>query len=280
VIEIKNLEFHYSRKRPIYNDLGVSIKEGSICGLLGLNGAGKTTLLNVIAGFLIPQNGTCKVFGMEASERKPEMLQEVFIVSDTSDLPYINLNTFCKTYADFYPRFDHDFFNHCVSEFKVSTKNRLISLSLGDKRKAMLSFALSTRCRLLLLDEPTNGLDIPSKSVLKKLIAESFNEKQTILIATHQLRDLSNLMDRIIIEHHGRIVLNESIDCISEKLLFGVNEHLIPKEDLIYLSEGLTKYETVSVNRTKEQGQIDVELLFAAATANPNEFKAIFTLEN
>lgn len=280
MIEVKNLNFYYSRKQMVYNNLNLNIDEGTICGLLGLNGAGKTTLLNLIAGFLIPQEGTCKVFGYQSTKREPEMLQEIFVVSDTSDLPYPNISVFCKLFAGFYPRFDKDFFELCMSEFKVSARTNLRNFSFGDKHKAMLSFALATRCRLLLFDEPTNGLDIPSKAIFRKLVASSLCENQTIVMATHQLRDLDTLMDHVVIEHQGQIVLNEPIDRISEKLLFGVNENQIVKEDLLYVTDSFARNETVSVNRTNQPGQADIELLFNAAIANPDVLSAIFTPKN
>jgi ABC-2 type transport system ATP-binding protein len=280
VIKIENLDFSYPRKRQVYKGLNLNIEEGSICGLLGLNGAGKTTLLNLIAGFLIPQDGSCKVFNKEASKREPEMLKEIFFVSDTSDIPYPTISAFCKLFAGFYPRFDKDFFEHCMSEFKVSARTNLHALSFGDKHKAMLSFALATRCRLLLFDEPTNGLDIPSKATFRKLVASSLGENQTILMATHQLRDLDTLMDRVVIEHHGQIVLNEPIDRISEKLIFGINENLIEKEDLLFFVDCFARNQTVSINKTNQPGQTDLELLFNAAIANPNELSAIFTPKN
>lgn len=280
MIEITNLDFSYPRKRQVYKDLNLSIKEGSICGLLGLNGAGKTTLLNLIAGFLIPQDGSCKIFNREASKREPEMLKEIFFVSDTSNIPYPTISAFCKLFAGFYPRFDKDFFELCMSEFKVSSFTNLRDLSFGDKHKAMLSFALTTRCRLLLFDEPTNGLDIPSKATFRKLVASSLGENQMIVMATHQLRDLDTLMDRIVIEHQGQIVLNESIGRISENLLFGINENLIVKEDLLYVTNSFARNQTVSINQTNQPGQVDIELLFNAAISNPNELSTIFTPKN
>jgi ABC-2 type transport system ATP-binding protein len=276
VIEIKNLEFHYPRKHQVYKNLNLNIKEGSICGLLGLNGAGKTTLLNLISGFLIPQAGTCSVFGYQSSKRKPEMLQEIFLVGDTSEFPNMSVKEFCDLYAGFYQRFDMNLFEQCISEFGLALTSSLKILSFGDKRKVILSFALATKCRLLMFDEPTNGLDIPSKAVFRKLIASTFYEGQTIIMATHQVRDLANLMDWIVIEHCGEITLNESIDRIAEKLSFGLSLEQIAAENLVLKAEGFSQNETVSVNTTGQPGQVDIELLFNAATQNPKKMSQIF----
>ena len=276
MIEITNLDFRYQRKRQVYKDLNLRIEEGVVYALLGLNGAGKTTLLNLIAGFLIPQEGICKVFGYQSTKREPEMLQEIFLVSDTSEFPNRSVAAFCDLYAGFYPRFDQGFFNQCISEFGLSVDSSLKSMSFGEKRKVMLSFALATKCRLLMFDEPTNGLDIPSKATFRKLVASTLDEHQTIIMATHQVRDLANLMDRIIIEQGGKILMNETIDRIGEKLVFGLAPDQIINGDLLFKSDGFNQNETVSINRSNQQGQVDIELLFNAAISNAGEISNIF----
>jgi len=280
VIEIKNLDFHYQRKHQVYTDLNLSIKEGAIYALLGLNGEGKTTLLNLIAGFLIPKGGSCKVFDYEASLREPEMLQDIFVVSDLSEFTNITVKQFRNLYAGFYPQFDYDFFDQCISEFGLTLDSSLKRLSFGDKRKVVLSFALCTNCRLLLFDEPTNGLDIPSKAMFRKLVASSFNENQTIIMATHQVRDLANLIDRIIIENHGKIIINESIERIAEKLAFGLTADQIAPNDLLFKADSFNQNETVSTNHTSQPGQLDIELLFSASIAHSIEISRIFTSQN
>lgn len=280
MIEIKNLDFHYQRKQQVYKNLNLNIEEGTICGLLGLNGAGKTTLLSLIAGFLIPQEGTCKVFGYQSTNREPEMLQEIFFVSDTSEFPEMTVKEFCGLYAGFYPRFDQGFFDQCLSEFGLIGNSSIKRLSFGGTRKVVLSFALATKCRLLLFDEPTNGLDIPSKATFRKLVASTLDEKQTIIMATHQVRDLANLMDHIIIEYSGKILINEPIDRIAEKLAFGLSDEQIDNGDLLFKADGFNQNETVSVNHSNQQSQVDIELLFNAAIAQPTEISKIFTSQN
>lgn len=276
MITIKDLDFHYSRKRQVYKNLNLSIPKGAITVILGLNGAGKTTMLNLIAGFLIPKEGTCKVSGYDSSKRFPEMLQELFMVSDISEFPNMNIENFCKLYADFYKKFDYELFAHCLTEFHLTEKQSLKHISLGEKRKVMLAFALATRCNVLLFDEPTNGLDIPSKATFRKLVASNVGDNQTILIATHQVRDLSNLMDRIVIEHQGKIIINETIDRISEKLAFGKEAEEVNSEDLILFQEDIALKQYVAVNRNGHSSNLDLELLFNAATANPIKLSSVF----
>jgi len=135
---------------------------------------------------------------------------------------------------------------------------------------------LATKCRLLMFDEPTNGLDIPSKATFRKLIASTLSENQTIIMATHQVRDLANLMDWIVIEHCGKIILNESIDRIAEKFSFGLSPEQIAADDLVHKAESFNQNETVSINVTNQPSQVDIELLFNAATLNPDKMSQIF----
>jgi len=276
MIEIKNLNFSYTRNKEVYKNLNLEIPKGTIASVLGLNGAGKTTLLNLIAGFLIPKHGSCKVSRYESSSREPEMLENLFMVTDNNEFPNTTVAKFCRLFAEFYPKFSHEFFAHCLSEFKLTPNQSLKRMSLGERRKAMLSFALSTKCKVLLFDEPTNGLDIPSKATFRKLLASNTEEDQTILLATHQVRDLGTLMDRIIIEHEGAILLNETTECISEKLYFGLPaDHLSP-EDIIFSQEGIASNYIVAANKNGHSGNMDIELLFNAAISNPDKMKTIF----
>jgi len=204
------------------------------------------------------------------------MLQEIFLVGDTSEFPNMSVKEFCDLYAGFYQRFDMNLFEQCISEFGLTLASSLKMLSFGDKRKVILSFALATKCRLLMFDEPTNGLDIPSKATFRKLVASTLSENQTIIMATHQVRDLANLMDWIVIEHSGKIILNESIDCIAEKLSFGLSTEQIAADDLVHKAESFNQNETVSINMTNQPSQVDIELLFNAATLNADKMSQIF----
>lgn len=276
MIKIENLNFFYQRKHQVYDGLNLTIEDGAVCALLGLNGAGKTTLLNLIAGFLIPKAGSCQVFGHEASCREPEMLEEIFLVGDTSEFPNMTIAEFCNLYSGFYPKFDQKLLSDCISEFGLNPGSSLKRLSYGDKRKVMISFAIATRCRILLFDEPTNGLDIPSKSTFRKLIAASLTEDQTIIMATHQVRDLANLVDRIIVEHNGKIILNQQVDHIAEKLIFGLNPEKVEVGNLIYKADNFNPNDTISLNKDGEPGLVDIESLFTAAVTMPTEISKIF----
>lgn len=277
MIEINQLKFAYSRKKNVYNQLDLVVEQGTVAALLGLNGAGKTTLLNLIAGFSIPQNGTCQVFGYEASLRKPQMLEQLFMVSDNNEFPNSSVDSFCRLYAPFYTEFDNQLLENCLTEFKLSRTMSLKHMSLGEKRKVILSFALATRCKLLLFDEPTNGLDIPSKATFRRLLAANLKEDQTAILATHQVRDLGTIMDRIIIEDHGKVLLNESIDSITTKLHFGkAGDVQHQKEDIVYVQDNNPLEPIVTLNKNNLPSLLDIELLFNATIQNPNTLSNIF----
>jgi ABC-2 type transport system ATP-binding protein len=280
MIKINNLDFKYSSRKIVYKNLNLEIQQGLIYALIGTNGAGKTTLLNIIAGLLRPQKGDCFVFDSNTKNRHPRMLENVFIVPSEFDMPNISIKYYLKLYSGFYQNFDISFFNYCLKEFNLSVDNRLKSLSTGDKMKANLSFALATGCNLLLLDEPTSGLDIPSKSIFRKLVSGTFTKDQTILIATHQVNDISNLVDAIIIEDKGKILLNTQTEQITDKLNFNLPLSEINPENLIYGGDSLRGKDTVSINVNGNPGNLNIELLFFAALKNPEKITNLFNPKN
>jgi len=276
MIKIKGLTFWYSKRNLVFENLSLQLKEGHIYGLLGKNGVGKTTLLKLITGLSFPKSGEVIVDDAIPGNRQPVFLSGIFLVPEEVSLPSMTAMKFAKTYGCFYPSFDLVQFKEFLVRFEVKPDQKLSGMSLGQKKKALLSFALASNTRYLFLDEPTNGLDIPSKATFRKLVVTSFNEKQTIVMATHQVRDLANLMDRIIIEHHGKIIINESIERIAEKLSFGLTADQIAPNDLLFKVDSFNQNETVSVNSNNQSGQVDIELLFNAATLNSENMSLIF----
>ncbi len=198
MINIQTLDFAYRKQRSLFDTLSLSLKPGSITGLLGKNGAGKTTLLKLIAGLLYPRSGVIEVNGFHPKNREPSFLSEIFLVPEEFYLPSISITTYIKANSIFYPRFDHDLMQKLLIEFELAMDNSIHRLSYGQKKKFIVSFALATKCRVLILDEPTNGLDIPSKSIFRKVMAGNLDEDQLVLISTHQVKDVENLIDNIV----------------------------------------------------------------------------------
>lgn len=189
MIEVKNLTFSYSRKKPaVLSDFSINIDKGKVSGLLGKNGAGKSTLLYLISGLLTPKSGEVLFNGTNTRRRLPKTLQEIFIIPEEFDLPSISLLEFVKTNAPLYPRFSIDDMTRYLQLFDMTLDLNLGSLSMGQKKKAYMSFALATNTSLILMDEPTNGLDIPGKSQFRKFIAAGMSEERNIIISTPSAR--------------------------------------------------------------------------------------------
>jgi len=264
MIQINDLNFAYPRQQALFNSLSVHLEAGSITGLLGKNGAGKTSLLKLITGLLHPQSGELSVLGYHPRKREVPMLNDVFLVPEEFYFPAISINDYQKAYAPFYPKFDHAMLDRILSEFELSTKSNLQRLSHGQKKKFLIAFALSTRCRILVLDEPTNGLDIPSKSLFRKILAGSLDENQLVVISTHQVKDVENLIDKIIILDNGKVIFNQTMADISRKVCFlsGTSEDV---EEAIYSEAVPGGYRLMMPNGHAET-EVDIELLFNAIT--------------
>jgi len=274
MVTLKNMNFAYRRNKPVLEGLNIELAPGHIYGLLGKNGEGKTTLLDILIGQLFPNSGTCTVLNSTPSERNVNFLQQIFLLPEELNLPDVTAAEYRNMYAAFYPAFRDDLWNTCVESFEIETKAKLSKMSMGQKKKAAIALALAAHTPVLLMDEPTNALDIPSKAVFRKLVASCIEEDQTVIISTHQVRDLESLIDSVLILENHRILLDKGLDEVSEKLFFRL---VAPGEPVLY-SE-LTSAGPVGVgeNKDKESTPVSLELLFQAVTQNPAEIKRIFT---
>lgn len=261
MIEISNLTFGYGKK-SLFQNLNLSLKAGHIYGLLGKNGAGKSTLLKNIAGLVFPNDGTCKVNGYTSKNRLPDFLQELFFVPEDIYMPAISARQFADSTGHFYPNFDNMQFNKILAEFDVPDNKPLTQLSFGQQKKVVIAFGISTNTSLLIMDEPTNGLDIPSKAQFRKIMAGGLTEDRCVIISTHQVRDLDNLIDSILILHDQKIVINTSMDQIAEKVNFGI----IPADttDYIYAEPTFSGLHAITLNTDNSYSKVDMEILFNA----------------
>ncbi|MBW6497718.1 MAG: ABC transporter ATP-binding protein [Bacteroidales bacterium] len=264
MITIENIVFSYNHKKPLFEGLNLRLEQGNIYGLLGKNGAGKTTLLKIIAGLVFPQSGSCRVNGFESKDRIPEALEDIYILPEEFELPSISILQYAALNAPFYSRFDHDKLNRLIEEFQLDGSKKLNQLSYGQKKKFLLAFGLSTNARLMLMDEPTNGLDIPSKSQFRKVIAASMEEDQIIIISTHQVRDLQSLIDPVIIMDEGKIIFNQTNESIMQHLVFEPQHRLQEGEKPLYAEEVFGGVAAVFANKAGRDTRIDLELLFNA----------------
>jgi len=276
MIQIENLSFSYGPKLKLFNDLTLNLPPGNIYGLLGRNGAGKSTLLKLITGLLFPRNGNLNVLGYRPKDRYPQFLREVYLVTEEFYLPSLTISEYVTFYSPFYPRFNHPLFEHCIGEFNLKSDQDLAFLSYGQKKNFLISFGLATGCRLMVLDEPTNGMDIPSKSQFRKLVANAIDETRTFIISTHQARDMENLIDPIIIMDEGDIIFFQNYEQVSKKLTITKQKEIQNSRDVIYSESSLGGYTVVKENTTMDETNMNLEILFNAVIGSKEKINNIF----
>ena len=280
MITINNLDFSY-KNAAVFKNISLEFKEGNVYGLLGENGVGKTTLLKIISGLQFPKSGICMIDDFIPSERNPYFLQNIFylpeevITEDTTPEKFIN------KLGVFYPRYDRSYFLNLMKELEVDATKKFNAMSYGQKKKSLLACALSLRTDYLLLDEPTNGLDIPSKALFRKVILQHGVSTDhtdlhgtTIIISTHQVKDVENLIDPIVILDHDEVLLNATFEEISQRLYF---EYGAEKSDEALYSEMMPGgYINVLPNTFNMESKVNVEALFNAVRCNKKKIREIF----
>lgn len=277
MIQIKNLSFGYNRKKLLYKNLTLNLESGSIYGLLGKNGAGKSTLLKNIIGLLFPKGGSIAVNNFISKKRQPSFLKTIYFIPEEVYVPSLTIKSYRNLFAPFYPNFSDEKFGSYLHELNVKDEGKLNTLSFGQQKKFIIAFALACNTNVLLLDEPTNGLDIPSKAQFRKLIASVMLDDRIILISTHQIRDLENLIDKVIIVDNGELLLHASVNDISDKLSFKTVSEAEDTSKALYAEETFKGVSIVQKNTGGEDTKVNLEHLFNAVTENPKMIKAIFS---
>lgn len=272
MITLKELSFSYSRKKEVLDRINLEVGSGHICGLLGKNGEGKTTLLNLLSGQIFPDQGSCLVLEEIPSERNARFLQQIFLLPEEISMPEVTAIEYIKMYAPFYPTFRADICKACVESFEINLSDRLSKMSQGQRKKVAITLALAAHTPLLLMDEPTNGLDIPSKATFRRLVASLIDDNQTVIISTHQVRDLESLIDTVLILDQRQTLLNKTLNEIGEKLYFGP---LLPEEKALYSEPTPQGTIGVTAREDKEETAVSLELLFNAAITYPKEIQRI-----
>jgi len=263
MVQINQLYFAYPRDKKVLSDINLNLQPGHIYGLLGKNGSGKSTLLKCIAGLMFPTSGTCLLAGNDTSQRSIDVLQELYFIPEDIYVPALSPEQFVKNTAIFYPRFNTEQFFQYLTVLEVDPKRAMNKLSYGQQKKALIAFGLASNTRLLIMDEPTNGLDIPSKIQFRKLIASAVTDDRCIVISTHQVRDLDNLIDTLLLVDHEYIVVNVSVDQLSDKLIFGFFDDTAGL-DVIYSEDTLKGHYVIARNTSHKYTRTDLELLFNA----------------
>ncbi len=226
MIRIDELTFSYGGRR-VYDGLCTRFEKGTVYGLLGKNGAGKTTLLRLMAGLMECGGGKIEVNGCEPYRRKPEFLDRLYFVPESMNAPDIPVSDYAAGYGRFYSGYDGEALLKYLEEFEVDPHGRLSRLSFGQRKKALIAFALSLNAEVLLLDEPGNGLDIPSKLCLRRMLSRYAGPDRTVILSTHQVRDIEDVVDHVAVIDEGRLMLNASVSDIESTVTFVQSDRIM-----------------------------------------------------
>lgn len=270
MLDIRNITFrYYPGHPPVFDNFSLQLGVGNIVGLLGKNGTGKSTLLYLIAGLLRTQQGEVVVNGYKAEARHPEALNQLFIVPEEFELPNISLEKYVSLNREFYPNFSNAVLEQCLQDFELPLDLHLGRLSMGQKKKAFMSFALATGTPLLLMDEPTNGLDIPSKAQFRRVLAQQMSEERTIVVSTHQVHDVETLIDRVVMIEGHRLLVNESSARLCELLNFEYRTPGSDVSDALYAEPTIAGTALITKGQGLQNSPLNLELLFNALVSRP-----------
>ena len=267
MIEVNHISFKYAgSKHLVFDDFSLTLEENRIYGLLGKNGTGKSTLLYLISGLLRPSCGSVCCDGIATKKREPETLRNIFFVTEEFEMPAIRLSEYVKLYKPFYPNFSDEVLQECLADFELPSDVHLNELSMGQRKKAYIAFAMATNTKYLFMDEPTNGLDIPSKSQFRKVIARHMTEERTVVVSTHQVHDVEQMLDQ------RSVLLNASIQEIQDQYTF---EYRLPQQmdDSVLYAEPTLQGNAVICRRQEgdAETQVNLELLFNYKTTSKTE---------
>lgn len=272
MINVRSMSFSYSRKgSSVFDNLSLTLPAGEIVGLLGRNGAGKSTLIKLLASLLTPQQGSICFDGKSVENRGAELYSRMMVVPEELALPKVTVEKYVRTTAPLYPNFNREQFNTYCQQLEVECSQRFDNLSMGQRKKAYLAFALACNVELLLLDEPTNGLDITAKGALRSILASYADGGKSIIISTHQAHDIENLIDRVVIIDNGEILLNQSVYTLQQCFGFGIVEN----HQAIYSTQSVAGKVGIWAADNEEEGRFDLELLFNAAIKAKSDVLAV-----
>lgn len=273
MIQTKDISFSYGNV-PVLEHITMKFEQGRIYGLLGENGVGKTTLLTLLCGLKKTDAGEITVDGINPYDRKPQTLSSIYYLPDEVAPVAMTPEAYAKNYGKFWEGFDIEKFRTVMREFENPLEHRMDRMSCGQLKKTYISFALATNARYLLMDEPTNGLDIPSKAQFRSAVTRHTAEDSTIVISTHQVRDMENIIDPIVILDRRDVLLDASLEEITRKLYFDYGNEL--HDDALYAEAVPGSAVQVLRNTSGEESKVNIEALFNAVHAHKNEIKAMF----
>lgn len=273
MIRIEKLGFSYGQV-PVLKNITMSLEPGKIYGLLGENGVGKTTLLTLLAGLKKPLQGNIDIDGSAPNSRTPQVLENQFYLADEMLPVPMKAAEYARITGEFWPNYKQDTFEEIMELFENASDKKMSEMSTGQLKKTYISLALALGCKYLFLDEPTNGLDIPSKAQFRSALMKYTGEDSTIVISTHQVRDLENIIDPIIILDRQDVLLNASLEEISRKLYFDYGTQLHPES--LYSEQLPGGFIQVYPNAEGADSKVNIEALFNAVHHNKEFIKGLF----
>ena len=276
MIKIDGLTFSYGRDE-VLRDISMRLEAGKIYGLLGENGVGKTTLLTLLCGLKKAQKGSIDVDGENPYDRNPELLAQQYYLPDEVAPVHSKAIAWARSQGRFRSGFTEEKFTTIMKEFETDPSQKMSTMSCGQLKKTYISFALACGARYLYMDEPTNGLDIPSKTQFRSALMKYTAEDSTVIISTHQVRDLENVIDPIVILDRKDVLLNASLEEIAGKLYFDYGTTLNPAS--LYTEQLPGGLIQVYQNAKCEDSKVNIEALFNAVHKNKELIKGIFSHE-
>ena len=270
MIQVNELTFSYPQRGNLFDKLSLGLPAGEIIGLLGRNGVGKSTLIKLLSSLLDPQQGEISFQG-KALVPGAELYSRLMVVPEEFTLPKVTVESFVRHTAPLYPTFNKEQFDTYSKELEVDCAMRFDRMSMGQRKKAYLAFALACNVELLLLDEPTNGLDITAKAALRSILASYADESKTILISTHQAHDIENLVDRVVILEGGQVLINSTVAELQSCFGFGI----VAGREAIYSQQSVAGQVGIWAADEDEEGRFDLELMFNAAMKATDKVQAV-----
>lgn len=217
VIQIRGLTRQFGSKAALH-DVSLTVPRGCVFGLVGENGAGKTTLIKHILGLLRAQVGTVRVFDRDPVEDPVGVLGRIGCLSEDRDLPdWMRVDELLNYMQAFYPTWDERFADDLRRDFELDLRQRVGTLSRGQRARAGLVTALAHRPDLLVLDEPSSGLDpVVRQDILGAIVRTVADEGRTVLFSSHLLEEVERVADHVALVHNGRIVMSDALDQIKQ----------------------------------------------------------------
>lgn len=282
MINIDNLVSLYPKTSAGLQGFSGSFVEGCY-GLLGKNGSGKTTLFKNLIGALFADSGNISVLGLSPYQRNPELMKDIFIIPEVPFFANINPQTYIKATQLFYSNYQPNIMAELTKAWKLPTRNSLLKMSQGQKKKFLIAFAIACKTKILLLDEPTNGLDIESKLLFRERFSEFISPDQLVIISTHHIKDIENLIDHITFidegKHQGSFAitdLNENFTTRVAKSTTATTLFSISQRNEYFILEHKQKKTTSKSNTSKKTTHpLDLELFYTAFQVVPEKITAV-----